>query len=188
MIEKLFREHNGYLHSSDLQRNRQLYYHLQKMVESGVVLKLKRGLYKHPKYAMLNHWQEVSLMYPKAVFCMHSACSFYELTTYVPHTNHLAIENKQKMTLADFPPVKLYYWSENIFNQHITNQDGVRVYSLERTVCDAIKYDTQIGQDMVKEVVEAYLQRKDKNIELLLKKAQEVNAYNKVHQFFSILI
>jgi len=188
MIEKLFKEHNGYLYSNDLQRNRQLYYHLQKMVESGVVLKLKRGLYKHPKYAMLNHWQEVSLMYSKAVFCMHSACSFYELTTYVPHTNHLAIENKQKMTLADFPPVKLYYWSENIFNQHITNQDGVRVYSLERTVCDAIKYDTQIGQDMVKEVIEAYLQRKDKNIELLLKTAQEVNAYNKVQQIFSILI
>ena len=55
-------------------------------------------------------------------------------------------------------------------------------------MCDAVKHDTQIGQDMLKEVVEAYLQRKDKNIELLLKTAQEVNAYNKVHQIFSILI
>lgn len=188
MIEKLFREHAGYLHSKDLQRNRQLYYHLQKMVESGVVLKLKRGLYKHSEYAELNHWQEVSLMYPKAVFCMHSACAFYELTTYMPHTNHLAIENKQKLTLAEYPPVKLYYWSDKIFNQHKTNQDGVMIYSLERSVCDAIKYDNQIGQDLVKEVVEAYLQRRDKDIELLLRTAKEVNIYNKVHQVFSLLI
>ena len=188
MIEELFKEHNGYLHSKDLHKKRQLHYHLQKMVESGEVYKLKRGLYKHPKYAQLNPWQEVSLMYPKAVFCMHSACAFYDLTTYVPHTNHLAIENKQRLVLADYPPVKLYYWSEKIFNQHIINQGGVKVYSLERAVCDTIKYDTQMGQDMVKEVVENYLQRKDRNIELLMKTAKEVSVYDKVYQIFSILL
>lgn len=188
MITELFKKHNGYLHTKDLQGNRQQQYHLQKMVKEGVVYKLKRGLYKHPYYATLSPLQEVSLMYPKAVICMHSACIYYNLTTYMPHVNHLAIRHKQKLTLADFPPVKLYYWLDDIFSQHIVEQNNIRIYSLERTVCDVIKYNIQMGQDMVKEVAENYLDRKERNIELLLKTAQEINAYNKVHQIFSILI
>lgn len=188
MIENLFKKQQGYLHTKDLHRNRKMQYDLQKMLENGEVQRLKRGLYKHPSYATLNHWQEVSLMYPQAVYCLHSACAYYQLSTYIPPTNHMAIGSKQKLVLADYPPVKLYYWSPVIFKQHITEQNGVRVYSLERTVCDAIKYKLQMGQDMIKEVAESYLQRKDHNIQLLMQTAKQIKVYNRVEQIFSILL
>jgi hypothetical protein len=100
----------------------------------------------------------------------------------------MAVEHKQKITLASYPPVKLYYWSKEIFEKHIEFKNEVKIYSLERTVCDIIRFEKYSGTDTMKEVCNNYLQRKDRNLDLLLKTAREINAYDKVHQVFSILI
>lgn len=188
MILKLFKKYNGYLQSKQLNQNRSLYYALQVLLKKGEVEKLRRGLYKHHQFATLNHWQEITLLYPKAVLCMHSACAYYQLTTYMPHTVHLAIENKRKITLAPYPPVQLYYWSKKYVTKHVVCIKGVKIYTLERTVCDAIKFENQIGIDVVKEVAKNYLSHKEKNIDKLLKTAKEIGAYDKVYKVFEILI
>lgn len=188
MITELFQQHKGYLHSYQLQRNRQLHYALSSMVASGEVVQLRRGLYKHPAFATLDNWQEISLMYPRAVLCMHSACAYYNLSTYVPHQVHLAIGNKQKLVLADYPPVKLYFWSEAYFTQHIIVTNGVRIYTPERTVCDILKFSLSTDKEMVKEVANAYLQRSDRQLELLLKTASETAIYNRVREIFELLV
>lgn len=188
MLNELFKQNKGYLLSKDLEQNRTLQYELKAMIISGEVEKLRRGLYKHIAIAKLDNWQEISLIYPKAVICMHSACAYYDLGTYMPHQVHLAISHKHKITLADYPPVQLYYWVERYYNKHITVKRGVKVYTLERTVCDIIKFETHTGMDMVKEVANAYLKRNDKNIDLLLKTAKEIDVYDKVRKVFEILI
>lgn len=188
MLIELFKQHKGYLLSKDLGQNRNLQYAMKDMIARGEVEKLRRGLYKHNMLAELDNWQEISLIYPNAVICMHSACAYYNLTTYMPHQVHLAVSHNQKITLAPYPPVELYYRVDKYFKKHITVNNGVRIYTLERAVCDAIKFDTRIGLDMLKEVVNAYLRREDKQIELLLKTAKEIDAYEKVRKVFEILI
>ena len=188
MITELFQHHQGYLHSKDLQGNRKLQYALSRLVASGEVLQFRRGLYKHPAFATLDNWQEISLIYPKAVLCMHSACAYYTLTTYVPHQVHLAISNKQKLVLTDYPPVKLYFWTETFFSQHITKTDGVRVYTPERTVCDIMKFCLSTDKEIVKEVANAYLERSDRQLEQLLKTASETGVYNRVREIFELLL
>ena len=188
MLEELFKQNKGYLHAKDIQQKRMLQYELQALHASGRVTRLRRGLYRHEDLATLDHWQEVSIMYPKAVLCMYSAASFYELTTYMPPAVHLAIGNKAKMKTEKFPPVQLYYWPDKYYMQHIVIINDVKIYSIERTVCDLIRLESQSGFDVVKEVCQNYLRRQDKNINLLMTTAREIDVYDKVTKLFEILI
>lgn len=188
MVEELMKQNKGYLHSKDIRHSRRMQYELQALREAGKVTRLRRGLYRHERYSVLDHWQEVSLMYPKAVLCLASAAAFYDLTTYQPPEVHLAIGNKDKMKVEDFPPVQLYYWPDKLYEQHIVIINGVKIYSIERTLCDLIRLQNQTGMDLVKEACQNYLSDKDKNINLLLKTAHEIDSYKQVSKLFEILI
>ncbi|RFC54050.1 type IV toxin-antitoxin system AbiEi family antitoxin domain-containing protein [Brumimicrobium aurantiacum] len=187
MIETLPHK-NGYILTKDARGKRNLFNKLKQLMEEGVVEKLKAGLYKIPELATLNHWQEISLIYPKAIICLTSASSYYNLSTYMPHETHLAISRKAKMKIEDYPPVQLYYWPDVYYKQHIVNIDGVNVYSLERTVCDIVRTFRESDVDLVKEVAREYLKRKDKNLGLLMKTAGEISIENKVRGVFELLI
>lgn len=188
MLEELIKQNRGYLHSRDIQHSRRLQYELQALNKSGKLTRLRRGLYRHEELATLDHWQEVSLMYPKAVLCLTSAAAFYDLTTYQPPEVHMAIGQKAKMKVENFPPVQLYYWPDKFYKQHKVNINEVKIYSIERTVCDLIRLQNQPGLDVVKEACQNYLRREDKNINVLLTTAREIDVYTKVSKLFEILI
>ena len=179
---------NGYVFTKDAKGKRNLFNKLNELIEEGLVEKLKPGLYKIPELATLNHWQEISLMYPKGVICLTSASAYYNLTTYMPHKIHLAIGQKSKMKTEDYPPVQLYYWTDKYFKQHVVNKDEVRIYSVERTVCDIVRIYRNSDVDLVKEVAKEYLKRKDKNIALLMKTASEIDVEDKVREVVELLV
>ena len=65
----------------------------------------------------------------------------------------------------------LYYCSPDILEIGVTSQviDGfnVRIYDLERSVCDAIKFRNRIGIDIASEILKNYLRRSDRNLTIL---------------------
>lgn len=187
MIESLPHK-NGYIFTKDAKGKRNLFNQLKQLMEEGSVEKLKAGLYKIPELATLDHWQEISLMYPKAVICLTSASAYYNLTTYLPHETHLAIRRKSKMKVEDYPPIQLYYWADLYFKQHVVHTDQVNIYSLERTVCDIIRIYRDSDVDLVKEVAQEYLNRSDKNLALLMKTASEIEVEEKVKEVFELMI
>ncbi len=179
---------NGYIFTKSAKGKRSFFNKLKQLLEEGVVERLKPGLYKIPELATLDHWQEISLMYPKAVICLTSASAYYNLTTYLPHETHLAIARKSKMKTEDYPPIQLYYWADIYYKQHVVNEDGVQIYSVERTVCDIVRIYRDSDVNLVKEVAEEYLKRKDKNLALLMKTASEIDVEDKVKEVFELLI
>lgn len=187
-IEKIFADNNGYLHSSQIRHSRSMQYQLRELVENGTVEQLRRGLYKMPETATLNYWQEIALLYPKGVLCLESACAYYHLSTNSPNQIHLAVGHKDKIQLAPYPPVQLYYWSDKYYKQHVVREDGISIYTVERTICDIIRTKYQTDLAMVKEVATDYLERKDKNIDLLMQTATEIGAEKKVKQVFELLV
>ena len=47
------------------------------------------------------------------MLCLTSALAYYDLTTYNPWQYEIAIERTKKITLPDYPPIKLVYFSNN---------------------------------------------------------------------------
>jgi predicted transcriptional regulator of viral defense system len=188
MIETLFHKNKGYLFAKDIANKRNLYYQLNKLIDKGLVLQIKRGLYKYPEIAELNHWQEISLIYPNAVIYLFSAFSYYNLSNYIPPVTHLAIDRKRKMLTSAYLPVKLHYIDRKIFKLHQTEVDGVKIYSPERTVCDAIKHENQVGADIITEVTKNFYKSEHCNLNLLYKTAREINIDDKLRQIMQIIV
>jgi len=187
ILLSLFEKNKGYLLSKELQRKSALYAALRALLATDNIEKIKPGLYKHKTMAHQNEWQEVSHIYSQGVFCMYSAWHYYELTTNIPHTYYLAFPNKAKITLQDYPPIQIYYWSNHLYNLQIVQLDGFQMYSLEKSVCDAIKFRNKIGKDTMAEVLKNYLKRKDKDLNTLFRIAKLMKMENLLREYLNLM-
>jgi len=100
------------------------------------------------------------------------------LTTTIPHQSHIAVTQKKKITLPNYPPIKLYYWSDKYFQLGVNeiNVDNlqVKIYDLEKSVCDAVRFRNKVGIDITIEALKNYVKRTDKNLNTLSKYAQQL--------------
>lgn len=179
---------NGYIHSSALKGNRNAFQHIKELLESGKIEKLRTGLYKILEIANKDYYQEMTLIYPKAIICLNSAASYYNLTDQIPAEMHLAVAQKTKMKILSYPPVQLHYWSEKMIKQHQVNSKEVQIFTLERTVCDIIRTYRNTDLELVKDVTRNYINLQNKDFDLLLRTADEIGVKEKVKSIFELMI
>ena len=187
-IESLFQKNKGYLRSKDLDKNRKMYYELKSLLENGIVEKIKTGLYKHNRFVIHNEWVDVCKIYPQGVLCLYSAWHYFELTTHIPFEYHIAIPNKLKLKEYEYPPIKFHYWNNKNYEMEIVKIDEMHIYSLEKSVCDAIKFKTKIGIDTLKEVINNYLKRKDRNLDKLFEISKEMKIEKITREYIDTFI
>ena len=158
-IISFIREHGGYIRAKDID-NRAMYDQLLSEVANGNVVRIRNGIYALPE-EMAKTMIDVEKIVPGGVVCMYSAWAYYELTTKLPPDICIAIEKKRKVILPDYPSVALYYWSQSAFELGVSERkiEGykVRIYDLEKSVCDAVKFRNKIGVDISSEILKNYL-------------------------------
>ncbi len=191
-LKELFTKNKGYLHGKTIRGNRTLYYQLKAMLADGNAIQVKRGLYRCPELAQGDSWGEVCKGLPLGVICLFSAWQFYELTTTVAGVVHVAIPAKKKYQLPDFPPVKLYYWTEKFYEIGIVramfNNEVIQIYDLEKSVCDAVRYRNKVGVDITTEVLRNYLKKKDRNLDKLMKYAEKMRISSVMQQYIQMML
>ena len=62
----------------------------------------------------------------------------------------------------------------------------MRVYNLEKSVCDAIKFRNKIGIDVMSEVLRNYFQRADRNIIRLESYARELRLCSVLEKYMEV--
>ncbi|NOU45684.1 MAG: hypothetical protein HOO86_01330 [Bacteroidales bacterium] len=191
-IDEIFEKNKGYLISKLIRGNRSLYYQLKNLLESDKVVQIKRGLYRHIDFAEEASWGEVNKIAPQAVFCLFSAWRFYELSTQTPPEIHIAIPAKNKVLLPVYPPIKLYYWDKKFYETGRTettyNGEQIVIYDIEKSVCDAIRYRNKVGIDITSEVLRNYLKRKDRNLDKLMKYAENMRIATVLNQYLNVML
>lgn len=191
-LDELFIQNNGYLASNLIRGNRSLYYQLKTMLESGMVVQIKRGLYRHTDFAEDANLGDVCRIVPQGVLCLFTAWQFYSLSTHVSSFVHLAIPVRKKPVLPDFPPVKIYFWKDNYFEigkiETTNNGQQISIYDLEKSICDAIRYRNKVGTELSAEVLRNYLNRKDRNLDKLMKYAEYMRIATVLNQYLSVML
>ena len=191
VLEKLFNDNKGYLTTAQM-RGSALRYHLNKMMASGQVYKVRHGLYVHTDYQQYDERVMVAEIVPSGIFCLFTAWHIYELTTTVNYQYHMAVPRSTKINPAPYPPVALYYLSDKVYNLGIVeiqlNDNIVKCYDKERSVCDAVKFRNKTGEDIMQEVIKNYMKMKDKNIDVLLKYARILRVEKLILPYLKALI
>ena len=194
-IKKIFEENGGYARTQDVIDAGIHTSYLYQLLEDGVVSKLKRGLY---------HWDDnnvsvneelisVSKIVPKGIFCLLSALSYYEITTVNPWQYYIAIfRNDRKPVLPDHPPINIFYFSKEQYEIGLKeieiDNHKIKIYDIEKTICDCLRYRNEIGMDVVKEALNEYVKRKDRNIDKLLRYAKVTGIYNLLYKYLEVLL
>lgn len=181
----------GYIRAKDIKDNRPMYDQLLAEVAKGNVVRLRNGIYALPD-EMAKTMVDVETIVPGGILCMYSAWAYYELTIKLPPDICIAIEKKRKVTLPDYPPISLYYWSQSTLETGVTQQeiDGyvVRIYDLEKSVCDAVKFRNKIGVDISSEILRNYLKRSDKDLTRLHAYAKRMRVANTMNHLVDYLV
>lgn len=186
-----FKLNNGYLRNTGYLPRAEKY-ELKQLLLKGKVIKVKRGLYRLANAPSAFQEPEVANIVPDGIFCLYSAWAHFELTTHIPSEYHVAMPKSARISLPDYPPIKIYYWSEPTFELGMINVikmgTMIRMYDLERSVCDSIKFRNKIGNEILAEILKNYARRNDKNIDLLTKYAAKLRISKTLNQLLSIIL
>ena len=169
-------------------------YKVSKLVDAGKLIKLNKCHYENTEY----RGEESDFYYaeayaPKGVICLLSAAVYYNLTTYIPGAVDVAIPRKTKVsTMPDWPLIKVHYYTDERHELGVTTvkygKNRFRIYDIEKTVVDIVFYREQVGIEETKEILVTYLQRKDRNLNRLLKYAKQMKCDNIMRQYLEVLV
>ena len=190
-ILQLFEQKGGIVKLNEITKQGVNKYHLLKLLEIGVVERLQHGIYKLSG-CQVNDYIEIKKYIPTGFICLYSAWNYYGLTTYMPHEYHIAIEKKSKIRLPDYPPIKLYYWDKSVLfiGKKTVEIDNIPIdiYDLEKSICDVVKFRNKVGKDVLNEILNNYLNRKDKNIEKLIQYAKILRVEKALKNYLDVLL
>jgi predicted transcriptional regulator of viral defense system len=194
-IYNVFMKNQGYVKTKELLGAGIHSDNLLILEQQGDIEKIRHGIYRWVEYEF-EHNEElvhVSKIVPNGVICLLSALSYYEFTTYQPWEYYVAIHRDDtKVKLPEYPPIKLMYFSDIPYHVGIDtisiNDNQVKIYDIEKTLCDCARYQNKIGQDIVKEGFKNYVRGSKKNVHKLLEYAEKMRVKNHVSKYLEVLL
>lgn len=167
-------------------------YQLEKMARNSEIMRIKKGVYIDIEHPLFDERILISQMYPRAVFCLMSSLSIYELTTSLPNAHNIALPRNTKVSMPDYPNIQVYYWGDLPYSLGITgmevNGHNIKIYDLEKSVCDAIKHRGKLGEDITLEVLKNYIQLQNKDLNKLMQYAKLLRIAPITEQYIKTLL
>ncbi len=189
-VANIIENNGGFIKTNEID-NQYQYRKITNAAKDGSLIRIRQGLYADP-LALANTMIDVEKFIPNGILCLYSAFIHYDLSTQIPSAYCIAIDNKRKVRLPEYPLIDLYYWKkENLEVGVITKEISgyqVQITDLERTVCDAVKYRNKIGLDVCGEVIKDYLSRNDYNIGKLHEYAKILRINNIITKYIETRI
>ena len=132
---------------------------LSRLVESGELERVARGLYRVPDEPVTEHHglAVASAAVPHGVICLLSALAFHGIGTQLPHEVWIAIERRARRPTLHHPPLRIVRPSGDAFSAGVENHrvEGqmLHVYGVAKTLADCFKYRNKIGLDVALEAL-----------------------------------
>lgn len=183
-------KNGGYISSEDAKRL-SLYNQLLYGARTGKIVRVRRGVYALDD-SLAKQMIDVEKLVPGGVLCLYSAWSYHELTTQIPQAYYIAVERTRKITLPVFPPIALSFMTRKVYELGVMEAEvdgfNIKVYDLEKSVCDAIKYRNKIGLDVSSEIFNNYLSRTDRDISRLYEYASQLRVEKKIDELIKYML
>lgn len=151
---------------------------LYKLSEQGDLERISRGLYRLSKTPepSLPDFIPVSKKIPQGVICLVSALAFHEITTQIPHFVYIAIPSQAHKPTISYPPMRFFWYSKKLLTigveEHHIDGCPMRIFNIEKTLIDCVKYRNKIGIDIAIEALKIYWRKGETNLDRLFEYAK----------------
>ena len=163
-IVRYCKSRGGYVRMGELKAARFVTRDIASLVREGTIEKIKPGLYRLSEMNVSSeeHIEMVDICraYPKAIICLASALAFYELTDFDPQEVFVALPHNHRPPRMAHPPLRVFYFYDRFYGWGISavkKKSGIiRIYEPEKSICDAFRYRSRIGEDLALEALRRY--------------------------------
>lgn len=174
-VQSLFQDDMSLVISANMLKNNGIYSrNIAELIDKGYISRIKHGRYVWKQNE--SHLSEIviaSQLIPKGVICLFTAMEYYGLSTVNPAWIFLALPRGTAMpSLPQNLRVNVRQMLPKHFELGISEEklEGVslKIYDIEKTVCDCFKYDKEVEKSIALEVLKKYITSKDCNVQKLL--------------------
>lgn len=163
---------NSFISSANVKvQGRAAYYKMLEKVRQGELIQLCRGVYADIDQLSAS-MIDIETIVPNGILCLWSAWNIHQLTTSMPQAYHVAIKRDRKVKVPSFPKIELHHYTSDILEigvmEKVIEGFKVKVYDVERCVCDAVKFRNKVGIDVCAEIIDNYLSSPERNISKLM--------------------
>ena len=190
--KKIFDKHNGVIKLSDFTANGFHNTELYKLIEKGLVEKIKTGYYEWIGGDIVSDAVVIGKLFPEGVVCLDSALFLYGYTQRTPSAWHVAVsKNKKKSKYKiNYPRMQFYFLIDDYMEIGIseTMYEGhhLKIFDRDRTICDVIRYELKMDKEVFNYAIRTYVKDPKKNIQNLLDYAEKMNIKNKVSRIIGM--
>jgi len=192
MLSELLSIDGGIIKTKTLNKNGFTSRDISHLLSEGVLEKIKQGHYIE-KERNVSDMEIVTKLIPMSVLCLFSAVEHYELATVNPSAICVAIP--RGVTCPTLPSnlfVQIYHMTSRHFEAGITEVEAgkaiLRMYDVEKTVCDCFKYENEVEKGIALEVLKNYISKKNCNVQKLLEYAKLLGKKKTIYPYVEALI
>lgn len=182
---------NGYLTTKDVTDNNISRIYLTKLIKEDKIERVSRGVYIK-KNVLVDEFIVLQGKSKYAIYSNTTALYLHGFSNRIPIRYDITIKSGYKGSLQREDNVNLFYTKKElldlgVINYKLDSGNIIRVYDLDKTICDIIKNKKRIDAEIFNKAIREYFYSKNKNTLKLYEYAKKMNIYNKVRDTFEVL-
>ena len=182
---------NGYLTTKDVTDNNIPRTYLTKLIKENKIERVSRGVYIK-KNELVDEFVILQSKSKNAIYSNTTALYLHGFSNRIPIKYDITINSGYNGSLQKEDNVNLFYTKREllelgVINYKLNSGNIIRVYDLDKTICDIIKNKKKIDAEIFNKAIREYFYSKKKNTLKLYEYAKKMNIYNKVRDTFEVL-
>ncbi len=191
-ILKIVEKNKGYITTKEVVNNGIDKKFLTNMVKKGTLVRISKGYYGLPNYIEDEYYKIVSKS-KNARFSMATALYLHNLSDRTPLLYNITLPNNYSGVLQKDKNVIINFVNRNILDLGVIDMPSpfgmkIKVYDIERTICDIIKNKNKIDGEIFSKALKEYARSNNKNLSKLTKYAKIMKIEKKVSEYMEVLL
>lgn len=167
IIKEIMEMNNGYITSKELDMFDIHRMYLSIMKKKGIIEKVSTGIYIDSNKIEDNYYI-FSISMPNAIFSHMTALYFHNISIKAPNEIY-DITVRRNYNSKHLKKHNVFYVEDDIYRMGLTEVktpmgNKIRVYDIERCICDIIRSKNRMDSEHIKYSVREYIKRKDKDL------------------------
>ena len=188
----LTEKNNGYITTKEVIKNNIPNIYLTQLVDEGKLLRTSRGLYMFPD-CFEDEYYKFQLTNSNAIFSLETALYLHNFSDRVPIVYNITVPSNYGGNLLKEKNVNLLYIKNEFHEIGITEilspmGQTIKVYDIERTICDIIKHKNKVDPEIFSKALKEYSHYKKKNMNNLIIYARKLNVEDEVRSYMEVML
>ena len=188
----LIKNNGGYITAKEIQSKNINRYYLGILLKKEKVIRVSKGYYSL-KDSYADNFYVIISKSKKAVFSDATALYLHNFSDRNPSNYDITVPYSAGNSYKKETNVNLHYVKKELLDIGLIEMETpfgmkVRVYDIERTICDIIKNRNKMDLEIFAKALKNYTKFKNKDLNKLMRYAKQLKVDKKVREYMEVLI